>query len=229
MCSFPPLVFHRKDQENLEGLEIGERSRVASLISDGRNSLVWEEAWRGREKRGARTEPRGLPILPPPNCPAPCTQAPPLSAAPPPPREATSRSFPSWGRGASRRRGSRLPRAPASAWRGRSLCHPGRGRSRRRCREAELPLFQSPEPGNTRDTRRRRSGTTPACCRPATSPRGDAQGRARGAHPGRARQLGEPRGAAGEGRGRPHHPCLLTASTSNFLKPGSDAAHPSFG
>ena len=87
-------------------------------------------------------------------------------------------------------------------------------------------MFRSPEPGSTRDTRRRRSGTAPACCRPATSLRGDAQGRARGAHPGRARRLWEPGSAAGEGKGRSHHPCLLTASSSNFLKPGSDAPHP---
>lgn len=191
-------------------------------------SCVRAVARRGWEERCARAESRGLWTFPRPP-PASPELPRPRHASPAPearlgPRDAAGCAHsPAGARGAAGRRGSRPPRTVASAWRGRSLCHPGWGR----CREAEPPLFRSWEPGNTRDTRRRRSGAAPACCRPAASPRGDARGRARGAHPGRARRrLGVPGGAVGEGRGRPHPPGPLTASTSNFLKTGSDAEHP---
>lgn len=207
---------------------------------DSRDQLSLGSREEGQRGAGCRGGVQGTPDLPPPtapprptpSCPAFGTRAPPSARRPRPGGPAPSRdaarlcSLPSRGRGASRLRGTSPPRTVTSAWRGRSLSQPGWGRSRRRCREAEPPLFWSLEPGNTRDTRRRRSGTALACCRPAASRRGDALGRARGAHPGRERRLGEPGGAAGAGRDRPPNHCPLTALTSNFPKSGSDAAHP---
>lgn len=177
---------------------------------------------------------RRSPADPPsPEMPRPITRAPPPPRRPRPGGPAPSPG-PSWaalspqpgpreppGGEAPARPAPRPPHggAPGSAsWVGAAPAAAA-GRRSRRCSGARSPATPGTRDGGAAVQRPPAAGRLRAG---EVTPRAERAGRIRGGRGGSGNQAA----LRGEGRGRSHHLCALTAPTSNFLKLGSDATQP---